>query len=240
MATPDWDMWLASQWGGSAEEPEAFPLLIQAASNVIVGSNPSYTIQDLLILFPKFGGPTLQLQGTLTANSPNVSSIDTNGLSPGNLVAGNGIPDGATILSIPDAENLVLSGAATASGTTPLTVWNSPVIPLAALTAFILLASASLVQARWLEQWNFAMALFIAHYASLYARSDGNPSSTIGNIAAQAITTGIQVAKSVGDVNVSYQPIQGIEEWGAWNLTVYGQQLATMAKVIGAGSMLLW
>jgi uncharacterized membrane protein (DUF2068 family) len=74
----------------------------------------------------------------------------------------------------------------------------------------------------------------------LYARSDGNPSSTIGNIAAQAITTGIQVAKSVGDVNVSYQPIQGIEEWGAWNLTVYGQQLATMAKVIGAGSMLLW
>ena len=59
-------------------------------------------------------------------------------------------------------------------------------------------------------------------------------------IAAQGLAGGIQVSKSVGDVSVSYQPIAILEQFGQWNLTVYGQQLAQMARVIGAGPSVIW
>lgn len=59
-------------------------------------------------------------------------------------------------------------------------------------------------------------------------------------IAAQGLAGGIQVSKSVGDVSVSYQPLETLASWGAWNLTLYGQQLATAAKIVGAGPALIW
>ncbi len=64
--------------------------------------------------------------------------------------------------------------------------------------------------------------------------------STVGQIAAQGLSLGIQTAKSVGDVSVSYQPVTGLEEWGMWTLTLYGTQLAQLAKIIGSGGMLLY
>lgn len=59
-------------------------------------------------------------------------------------------------------------------------------------------------------------------------------------IAAQGVATGIMVSKAVGDVSASYQPLTSLESWGAWNLTKYGQQLATAAKVVGSGPALVW
>jgi len=59
-------------------------------------------------------------------------------------------------------------------------------------------------------------------------------------IAAQGLAGGIQTSKSVGDVSVGYQALTALEDWGAWNLTSYGQQLATMARVIGSGPALIW
>jgi hypothetical protein len=59
-------------------------------------------------------------------------------------------------------------------------------------------------------------------------------------IAAQGLAGGIQTSKSVGDVSVGYQALASLENWGAWNLTRYGQQLATAAKVIGSGPMVIW
>ena len=64
--------------------------------------------------------------------------------------------------------------------------------------------------------------------------------STGAQIAAQGLAGGIQTSKSVGDVSVSYQPLESLKDWGAWNLTKYGQQLATMASVVGSGPMLIW
>jgi hypothetical protein len=64
----------------------------------------------------------------------------------------------------------------------------------------------------------------------------GTPSA----VAAAGLAGGIQTSKSVGDVSVSYQVLTSLESWGAWNLTRFGQLLATMAKVIGSGPMLIW
>ena len=61
-----------------------------------------------------------------------------------------------------------------------------------------------------------------------------------GAVAAAGLAGGIQTSKSVGDVSVSYTVLTSLESWGAWNLTRFGQLLATMAKVIGSGPMLFW
>jgi hypothetical protein len=114
-------------------------------------------------------------------------------------------------------------------------------IPQAVLQIYINLASASLQYARWLDSWQVGMALFIAHYATLYLQSLVPAGSDKAAIVQAGLARGVQVSKAVGPVNVSYQLITAnLEDWGAWNLTVFGQQLASMAKLIGMGGMYVW
>lgn len=63
---------------------------------------------------------------------------------------------------------------------------------------------------------------------------------TPAQIAASGIANGILTSKSVGDVSAGYSLLSSLETWGAWGLTRYGQQLATLAKVIGGGPALVW
>jgi hypothetical protein len=64
----------------------------------------------------------ITLTGTTTSGSPNVTALSSTAyLQPGQAISGTGIPGGATIVSISGA-SLVLSAAATASGTPTLTV----------------------------------------------------------------------------------------------------------------------
>lgn len=236
--TPNWSEWLNTTWGWP--DDNAVPIG-QGASNVVVGSNPPYTLQDFFAIYPKFGGrPLIQAGAVLTQGNPQITVTSTASMAPGNPVAGTGIPDGALIVSVDDATHFTMTVAPTADGTVAVTVWNAPPIPFMVISLYIALATASLVQARWIEQWPLAMALYVAHFLTLYARSDGNPLSTVGQIAAQGLSLGIQTAKSVGDVSVSYQPVTGLEEWGMWTLTLYGTQLAQLAKIIGSGGMLLY
>lgn len=247
MGTPDWNSFLADAWGPSIESTEDFDAveLIAAASNVVVGQNPAYTLQDFFTMFPKFAGPVL-LSGTsaptgnFTAGSENFTVNNPAGIAVGQPIAGAAIPDNTFITSI-SGNTVGMTNPALANATNaPVLIWNATTIPIPVLLVFIALASAHLVQARWADTWVFAMGLFVAHFATLYAQSDGNPEGTVGQIAAQGIGKGIQVAKSVGDVTVSYEPVGGLENWGAWNLTSYGQQLATFARIIGMGPMLLY
>jgi hypothetical protein len=202
-----------------------------------------------------------------------------------------------------------------------LKTYEQPPIPLSVVITYLRLAFASLVFERWQEQWMVAMGWFIAHYLTLWAKSDAlevlsmatatqgetpagavpgtifelsatppggvlqsltangafqtpgvdytlsgtvitmtvpfeagalyatwpiavesittaNPSSA--QIAAQGLAGGIQTSKSVGDVSVGYQVLTALESWGAWNLTSYGQQISTMAKIIGMGPVVIY
>ena len=106
---------------------------------------------------------------------------------------------------------------------------------------YIALASASLIQLRWQDSWKFGMGLFVAHYMSLWLQCYSDPGSAAKTVAAQGQARGIQASKSVGDVSVSYQAVVGNwEEWGAWNLTLYGQQLMAIADIVGRGGMYIW
>ena len=84
------------------------------------------------------------------------------------------------------------------------------------------------------------MADFTNHFLTLWLQSEGNPNSTPGQAAASGLAQGIKVSKSAGAVSVGLQPIQGLEDWGAWNLTAAGVRFATAARIIGMGAILAW
>jgi len=108
------------------------------------------------------------------------------------------------------------------------------------LTMFVNLASACLSYDRWDAQWNFAMALFVAHYTTLYLQASVDDSGNTKLVVSSGLAKGIAVSKSAGDVSVSHSLVAGWDSFGAWNLTAYGQQLITMAKLVGSGPMFVW
>jgi hypothetical protein len=206
-------------------------------------------------------------------------------------------------------------------------VYQGQPVPAGVLQAYLIQAWSSLVRQRWFSQWCVAMGLYIAHYATLWAKTDASevlttlqaathaeapqgtagqavytlssppPGGTLGtltnngqfltpgsspgpgvdyvlegntitltspqpgdklwstwqvqietftslpptgaSVAAQGLAGGIQTSKSVGDVSVSYSTLESLKNWGAWNLTTYGQMLATMAAAVGAGPMVI-
>jgi len=114
-------------------------------------------------------------------------------------------------------------------------------IPEAIIQVYVNLATASLQEARWLDAWPVGMGLFIAHYCTLYLQSlAAGAASSAEQIVGSAAALGPRSSQSAGDVSASYSELQALSSWGAWNLTIYGQQFATLAKVIGAGEMLIW
>jgi hypothetical protein len=110
-------------------------------------------------------------------------------------------------------------------------------VPDAVLSAYLSLANTCLVQARYQELWTIAMGWFIAHFLTLYLQTDGNATPSAAQAAQQGLAKGIQIAKSVGDLSVSYQAVEGLDGWAAWTLTQYGLLFASTAKVIGSGSI---
>ena len=92
--------------------------------------------------------------------------------------------------------------------------------------------------ARWGSQWRYAAGLYTAHYAALYLKTYSDGSETPAEVAAAAEQQGLVSSATMGDTSVSYDNRvvnAGTEKWGSWNETVYGSQLATLARMLGIG-----
>ena len=199
---------------------------------MIVGQNPPYFVEDFFATYPKWAGPQLAIPNATTTNGSATVTLTAlvAGVVPGLPLIGPGIPDGSFIQAVSsDGKTLTLTLPATEDGSAvSLTTWPTPIVPYPVILAYITLASASLAQARWLDMWNLAMGLFVAHYLTLYGLSDIPSSSaqTAQQAAQQGFAIGIKTSESAGDLSVSFTPLAGgLESWGAWNLTLYGQQL---------------
>lgn len=289
------------------------------ASGIAQGGNPPYPIDFFLAMHPKFFGMPTQVFGCSTVNGSNIITISSaNGLSVGQFFQAPGMPASSIITAL-TSTTITASTSATADQTNvTLSVYAAMPIPLLVIQCYLNLAYASLMQSRWCEAWLLAMGWYIAHYCTLYAKSDASqitailqtaihgeipqgttpgatyilsstpPSGTLqglyengvfltpgvdytltgtvitltnstgeedslyavwpvqsstsvqgvsstARIAAQGLATGIKISQSVGDVSASYAQLTALESWGDLNLTVYGQQLATMAMSVGAG-----
>ena len=115
----------------------------------------------------------------------------------------------------------------------------APMLPESILQMMIDSANRSVIPSRWGPDWRMAAGLFTAHLAALRLQTyaDGSTqAATAGNSA----NTGTVKTASLGDTSLSYDNAAtnaGTEKWGSWNLTRYGSQLATMARMIGIAGM---
>jgi hypothetical protein len=242
MPIPDLNQYLAEAWGWPIEGVAG----LSNGSNIVVGSNPPYNVADFLSIYPKFGGSPMVLPETFTAGSQVVTLTNTDSLGAGQpVLSPNGVvPLGTLIQSVDSSTQITLTKAANRSGSQLITIYPAPALPYIVLNAYIALASASLVQARWKDAWALGMAAYVAHYATLWLRSDGDGFSTVRAAAQSGLAQGITIAASAGPVSESIQPIggsgSGFESWGHWNQTEYGIQFMGWARLIGAGPMLIW
>lgn len=111
------------------------------------------------------------------------------------------------------------------------------------LQVFIDLADASIKVSRYHGAWSLCMGFFVAHFATLWLQSVAQPGSPAAQVVALGEAKGLRTSKSVGDVSVSidYNAIaQDLNGWAAWKLTTFGQQFATLAKLMGKGGMMVW
>jgi hypothetical protein len=226
-----------------------------ASGQLVTGQsiNPGTVITAVNTSPIEFIGDTTQGSAVLT----NATSVA--GLVIGNPISGGSIPSGAVILAIDPiglevgvslvagataasvefaatATSLTLSSAATASGNATLTVYTFQLVPLIVIQTYLNLANASLMSSRWREAWPLAMSLYIAHFLTLFLQTDGNPQTTAGQAVTNGLQAGILTSQSADGVSMGIQPLAALDNWAAWTLTSYGTQLATMARVVGAGA----
>lgn len=114
---------------------------------------------------------------------------------------------------------------------------SSGFVPSAIMATFIQMANGTISEARWDEMWRLACGLFVAHYVTMYLRqSKGNTtgSATASQAADSGALLGIVSSASLGDASVSYDTsaaTQATQNWGQFNLTTYGQQYASLARI---------
>lgn len=118
-------------------------------------------------------------------------------------------------------------------------VTYTPMLPETVLSRFVESANNAVSPSKWGEDWRLAAGLFVAHLAAMRMQtySDG---STPAATAANSANVGTLKSATMGDTSLTYDNTainSGTEKWGAWNLTRYGSQLATMARMIGIAGM---
>ena len=113
-------------------------------------------------------------------------------------------------------------------------------VPTIILQMYIDLANACVKQARYRSYWPICMGFFLAHFATLYLQGTANSGSPAEQVIEAGRAQGLTTSESVDGVSVStdYSTIAAsLSGWAAWNLTGYGQQFATIAKMVGMGGM---
>lgn len=112
-------------------------------------------------------------------------------------------------------------------------------IPTEVFNLFYNMANKSLKYDRFKGQWKYCMCLYIAHYMILYLQTqNGDPGAQ--SALAGALPRGVASSKSVDGLSISYDFLGAAEDlqgWGTWKYTIYGQQLATIAKMYGRNGM---
>lgn len=109
--------------------------------------------------------------------------------------------------------------------------------PQAIMQSFIAMANSIVSVERWGEMWRLAAGLLVAHYLTMYLRQGkGNTdgSQTAQQAADSGALLGIVSSASLGDASVSYDTssaTQATQNWGQFNLTTYGQQYASLARI---------
>ena len=116
-------------------------------------------------------------------------------------------------------------------------------IPEAVEASFLQLANACVSQDRYGAMWNVAIALFMAHFLTLWLQSFREPGTPADEVMAAAQAQGVVTSESADGLSYSMDTSmisQDLAGWGAFKLTTFGVQFASMAKLVGKGGMYIY
>jgi hypothetical protein len=216
-------------------------LYFGGASGLVFTGNPPFTITDFLGVYPKFfGAPTNYTGLSLTADSTTVGGFTPTtivGLSVGQLVVNLNSLTSDTIITAVDINLLTVTLSwPAAQNDSVLTVYQAPFVPLVVVLSYVNLALASVMYQRFFEAWFMAVCYYIAHFLTMYMRSEsGQQSFTAIQAASSGLTKGIAISRAAGDVSASFKVLEGFDEWGAWRETQYGELFITLARSVACG-----
>lgn len=236
--------------------------IITTASNIIDGTNPAYELADFYASFPAYaprtangtaiatvvmtsGGTNYSVGDVLTVagGTGGVVRVDTVNVS-GTILTYELIAGGSGYAATTSAATTVIpTGGSGATFTTTVNTISTNLVDPLVIQMYIDLATACVKQNRYHKHWELCMGWFVAHFVTMYLQSVTDANSTAAQVIAAGRAKGLLVSKSVGPVSAGYDYNligQDLDGWCQWKLTIFGQQFASMAKLVGKGGMYVW
>lgn len=113
---------------------------------------------------------------------------------------------------------------------------NEGDIPEEVFNLFLGMANGAIKYDRYKSSWKLLMGLYIAHFLTLYLRTQSGDTGASTALSG-ALPTGLVSSKSVDGLSLSYDFTwandQDFTGYGTWKQTEYGQQLITLTKPFG-------
>lgn len=116
-------------------------------------------------------------------------------------------------------------------------------IPKVVEQSFLELANNCVSQDRYGAMWKVACGLFVAHFITLWLQSAKEPGTPADEVMAAAQAQGVVTSESADGLSYSMDTSmisQDLAGWGAFKLTTFGVQFASMAKLVGKGGMYIY
>jgi hypothetical protein len=228
-------------YGGAGVDFGGLTLLyFGGASGMVFSGNPPYTVTDFFNFYSKFAGPASIINGNLTQGSNIITNIASNqitGLVSGQLLVNSNFSKDTLIVDV-GTTNMTVSNPSTATVIgSQIMVYEAPFVPIIVVLTYLNLALASVMYSRYQEAWPMMINLFIAHYCTLFMRTEtGTPNVTASQVASSGLAKGITVSRAAGDVSATQELLLNqYMDWGAWTQTEYGLQFITIARATNMG-----
>lgn len=118
--------------------------------------------------------------------------------------------------------------------------FGGDIVPDAVIDMFLEQALSCIQQSRWHSMWKSGLCLYIAHHLTLWLMGNAPAGSNGATVAAAGMVQGSVSSKSVDGVSISYSQSgaqSDLTGWGSYKETIFGEQFATMARMVGKGGM---
>ncbi len=103
-------------------------------------------------------------------------------------------------------------------------------------------ANDTVLESRWHARWKLGVCLYAAHLLTLYLKTSVPEGADDAAVSAAGQSRGAVTSKSVGGISVSYGTSEATGDlvgYGSLKDTIYGQQFASMARLVGRGMMVV-
>lgn len=118
--------------------------------------------------------------------------------------------------------------------------FGGDVVPEAVINMYVEEAVKCIQQNRWKAKWKSGITLYIAHHLTLWLMANAPTGSNGATVAAAGMVQGSVSGKHVDGVTINFSQSgaqNDLTGWGSYKETIFGEQFATLARIVGKGGM---